>query len=94
MTEMRINLMPRPPRPETLKRLRIAQVGALKSLVYHLRKENEAQGKLLEAYKRYFDFMERRYPVGKGLRREIDDINGAGSSEREAGQGQTKEAGV
>jgi hypothetical protein len=61
----RINLMPRPPRPETIERLRTAQVGAYKLLVYCLKKENEAQGKLIEAYGKYFDFMERRYPVEK-----------------------------
>jgi len=63
MTRMRINLMPRPPRAETIERLRNAQVAAYKLLVYRLRRENKVQGKLIEIYGKYFDFMERKYPV-------------------------------
>jgi len=59
----RINLMPRPPRAETVERLRNVQVGAYKFFVYHLKKENEAQRELIEMYRKYFDFMERRYPA-------------------------------
>jgi len=87
----RINLIPKPQRAETIERLRTAQVGAYKLLVYRLREENKAQGKLIEAYGKYFDFMERRYPV---KRRETDVINGVGSPEWKAGSGQTKEEGV
>jgi hypothetical protein len=85
----RINLMPRPERPETLERLRNAQVGAYKSLVYSLRKENEAQRELIEMYRKYFDFMERRYPME---RKGTDAINGAGSAKRETSQGQAEKA--
>ena len=96
MIPIRINLMPRPERRETLERLRNAQVGAYKSLVYRLREENEArkkliktQEKLIETYRIYFDFMEQRYYAEKGLRRGRDVINGVGSSERETSQGKT-----
>jgi hypothetical protein len=65
MTKMMINLIPKPPRGETLERLRNAQVAVLKLLVYRLRIENKGQRKLIEAHEKYFNFMERRYPVEK-----------------------------
>lgn len=66
MIKMEINLMPKPPKEETIERLRNAQVAAYKLLVYRLRAENEAQKKLIDMYGKYFDFMGRRYPVEKG----------------------------
>jgi len=70
MTKMRINLMPRPPRAETIERMKKALIGAYKVYIYYLKnenearkEENEAQAKLIEMYRTYFDLMERRYPV-------------------------------
>lgn len=57
---MHINLMPKPERPETIERLRAAQVGAFKLTIHYLRRENEAQKRLIEAYGRYVAFIEHR----------------------------------
>ncbi len=63
MTRMRINLIPKPPKPATMERLRNKVMGGYVLLVYHLNERVSRDKKLIEMYEKYFDFMERRYPV-------------------------------
>ena len=55
-----INLIPKVPIPETIERLKYAQLGAFKLVIFHLKNENKLQEKLIGAYRMYSDFMERR----------------------------------
>lgn len=55
---MKINLIPKPIRKETVERLRIAQCAFLKIALYHAKREIELQDKLIEVYAAYFNFME------------------------------------
>ena len=65
---MRINLMPKKERKDTLERLVAASRAGHKLMVFHLKRENEAQHKLLEAYKRYVKFLEGRHRIGVPIR--------------------------
>jgi len=56
--KMKINLIPKPIRKETVDKLKIANFAFLKLALHHAKLEIAAQDKLIKIYKAYFDFME------------------------------------
>jgi hypothetical protein len=55
-----INLIPKPLKPETTKRLENARRAAFKLTIFHLKNENKLQEKLIEAYSSYTNFLEHQ----------------------------------